>query len=90
MIQRGDCARRFYTIFEPRIDQRQRPAIATWTLLDYIADALQQVPERVRLVFVSFVVTKPIPSFTTPQLVLAALSLDTCRLTAGQRVTPHS
>ena len=62
---------RFYTIFEPRIDLRQRPADASWQLADYVADAVRQLPEPVRMVFV---LSTPLPSFATPQLVLTLAS----------------
>ena len=58
---------RFYTIFEPRIDLRQRPADPQWQLADFVTDAVRQLPEPVRMVFV---LSRPLPSFATPQLVL--------------------
>ncbi|CAE7243520.1 unnamed protein product, partial [Symbiodinium necroappetens] len=58
---------RFYTIFEPRIDLRQRPADPSWQLADYVADAVRQLPVPVRMVFI---LSMPLPSFATPQLVL--------------------
>ncbi|CAE7852303.1 SRP19 [Symbiodinium microadriaticum] len=64
-----DCMEhpRFYTIFEPRIDLRQRPADKSWQLSDYVTDAVRQLPVPVRMVFILSV---PLPSFATPQLVL--------------------
>ncbi|OLQ11339.1 hypothetical protein AK812_SmicGene4821 [Symbiodinium microadriaticum] len=62
---------RFYTIFEPRVDLRRRPADATWQLADYVEDAVRQLPVPVRMVFA---ISVPLPSFATPQLVLTLAS----------------
>ena len=66
-----DATRRFYTIFEPRLDHRQRPADEAWRLIDFITDAVRQVSERVRLVYL---ITRPLGGFAAPQLVLTLAS----------------
>ena len=66
-----DTTRRFYTIFEPRLDHRQRPADEAWRLIDFITDAVRQVSDRVRLVYL---ITRPLGGFAAPQLVLTLAS----------------
>ena len=63
----AQSSRRFYTIFEPRLDHRQRSAPREWRLIDFITDAIREVQERVRLVYL---ITRPMHGFAAPQLTL--------------------
>ena len=63
----AQSSRRFYTIFEPRLDHRQRSAPREWRLIDFITDAIREVQERVRLVYL---ITRPMHGFAAPQLAL--------------------
>ena len=63
--------RRFYTIFEPRLDLLQRPADADWQLAEYVADAIRQLPAPARI---AFILSSPVPSFAVPQIVFTLQS----------------
>ena len=72
--------RRYYTLFEPRLDHRQRSAPREWRLIDFITDAVREIQERIRLVYL---VTRPMPGFAAPQFVLTL-----ARAPAGCRSVP--
>ncbi|CAE7939361.1 hypothetical protein AK812_SmicGene2968 [Symbiodinium microadriaticum] len=76
----AQASRRYYTLFEPRLDHRQRSAPRDWRLIDFVTDAVREVQERVRLVYL---VTRPMPGFAAPQLVLTL-----ARAPAGCRSVP--
>ena len=76
----AQSSRRYYTLFEPRLDHRQRSAPRDWRLIDFVTDAVREVQERVRLVYL---VTRPMPGFAAPQLVLTL-----ARAPAGCRSVP--
>ena len=76
----ASSSRRFYTIFEPRLDHRQRSAPREWRLIDFVTDAIREVRERVRLVYL---MTRPMPGFAAPQL-----TLTLSRAPAGCRSVP--
>ena len=76
----AQSARRYYTLFEPRLDRRQRSAPREWRFIDFITDAVREVQERVRLVYL---VTRPMSGFAAPQLVLTL-----ARAPAGCRSVP--
>ena len=76
----AQSSRRFYTVFEPRLDHRQRSAPREWRLIDFITDAIREVQERVRLVYL---ITRPMHGFAAPQL-----TLTLARAPAGCRSVP--